>query len=464
MSTLVTVGMRVEHAKRATRRRVLAGSAGAAAWLAACGAPGAQDSGAAKPEIKAAQLRMYEWPGGPDGESAKTIAEAYQKHQPNVQVSVEQPQAGGEPHYEQLLTLFVGGSAPDVINTQSWRWHEFAAKNLLTPLDKLRARDKFDAPWPRAWARMYDPQTMFRGKLYARPYHWGSVNILYSRELFDKFGVPYPNAEWNFDQFVETARRLTRAEGDTQYFGFQSIRIYTRWFGWWRNEGQTEWDPLVEPKKANWAQTAVMERLQFLLHDTFHTLRISPLIPDQGQVNIEQGRTAMKVEGPWFLPRMWGRSAARQPGTAFDVVPLPKGKNGGRATAGVGHTHTLSAQTKHEEAAWDLMKFVAGDQAQEIVAQVTGRNCITPEQNQKIWVPQVQNLYNFKTADAFIKSMEFGSFHLAGELGEGTLFRDSGLNDAFTGMIAGEKKVGEVIPEANRRLQQLIDDFWKQKR
>lgn len=453
--------------RHATRRGIIVAGArggGAVALLAAC-APGGTAAPAGRPEITPAQLRMYEWSGQTDGDSARGIAEAYQQQQPKVQVSVEQPQAGGEPHYEQLLALFVAGGAPDVINTQSWRWHEFAAKNLLLPLDALRARDKFDVAWPKAWEKMYDPQTKFRGKLYARPYHWGSVNIVYSKELFDKFGVPYPNADWNFDQFVDTARKLTRKEGDTQYYGFQSVRIYTRWFGWWRNEGQAEWDPLVEPKKANWAQPAVMERLSFLMHDAFHTLRISPTIQEQGQaVTIEQGKAAMKVEGPWFLPTMWGRTAPRQPGTPFDVVPLPKGKSGARVTAGVGHTHTISAQTKHEEACWDLMKFVAGDQAQEIVARVTGRNLITPEQNQKIWAPLVQNLYNFKTADAFITSMEVGSFHLAGELGEGLLFRDSGLNDAISAMIAGEKKVGDVIPEANRRLQQIMDDFWKQKK
>ncbi|HEX2033034.1 MAG TPA: extracellular solute-binding protein [Chloroflexota bacterium] len=442
-----------------------AGAAGAAGatWLTACARGGAATPGST-PELKPAQLRMYEWSGGPDLESANSIAEVYQQQQPKVQVSVEQPQAGGEPHYEQLLALFVAGGAPDVINTQSWRWHEFAAKNLLLPLDALRARDKFDQAWPKAWEKMYEPQTRFQGKLYARPYHWGSVNVVYSKELFDKFGVPYPNPDWTFDQFVDTARRLTRQEGDTHYYGFQSVRIYTRWFGWWRNDGAVEWDPLIEPRKANWTHPTVMERLSFLMHDVFHTLRLSPTIQEQGlAITIEQGKAAMKVEGPWFLPTMWGKAAARQPGTLFDVVPLPRGKSGGRVTAGVGHTHTISAQTKHQEACWDLVKFVAGDQAQEIVSRITGRQPITPEQNQKIWAPTVQSTFNFSTADAFIKSMEFGSFHLAGELGEGLLFRDSGLNDAISAMIAGEKKVGDVIPEANRRLQQLMDDFWAKK-
>ena len=32
----------------------------------------------------------------------------------------------------------------------------------------------------------------------------------------------------------------------------------------------------------------------------------------------------MKVEGPWFLPRMWG-PGQREGGTAYDVQLLPRG-------------------------------------------------------------------------------------------------------------------------------------------
>ena len=146
------------------------------------------------------------------------------------------------------------------------------------------------------------------------------------------------------------------------------------------------------------------------------------------------------------------------------MAPLPKGKSGARVTAGVGHTHTISAQTTHEEASWDLVKFVAGDQAQEIVSRITGRQPITPEQNQKIWAPTVESTFNFKTADAFIKSMEFGRSTWPVSWAKGLLFRDSGLNDAITAMVNGEKKVGDVIPEANRRLQQMMETSGPRRR
>lgn len=454
-----------------SRRWLLAAGAGllGGTALGACrpgsapAAPGAEQ--AAPATLKPATLRVYEWgaPEGPDGEVALALAEAYRQRQPQITITVEH--AVGEDHYRKLETLFAAGDPPDLINTQSWRWLAYAAKGLLAPLDELRRRDRFDQAWPPQWAALYDPQTQFRGRLYARPYHMGGVSVVYSTTLFDRFGIPRPSPQWTFADFLDLARRLTRPEGDTQYFGFQSVRIYTRWFGWWRSEGQTEWDRLVEPTRAQWTLPTVLERLDFLMREAFHTLRVSPTPAEQGQgVTIERGRVAMKVEGPWFLPTMWGPRAAVQPGVPFEVVPLPRGQGGRRVTAGVGHTHTISAQTKHLEATWDYLKFIATDPAQELVARITGRQPITPQQNLTIWVPLVQRLYNFTTAAAFVQSLEVGQFHLAGELDEGVLFRDSGFNDAIEALIRGERRASEVIPEANRRMQQLLDDYWARQR
>jgi hypothetical protein len=38
--------------------------------------------------------------------------------------------------------------------------------------------------------------------------------------------------------------------------------------------------------------------------------------------------------------------------------------------------------------------------------------------------------------------------------------REAGLRDALNAMVGGEKKAGDVIPEVNRRIQQILDDYW----
>ncbi|WP_158606745.1 ABC transporter substrate-binding protein [Paenibacillus ginsengarvi] len=50
-----------------------------------------------------------------------------------------------------------------------------------------------------------------------------SVNIAtlhYNRDIFDKFGVPYPKDGMTWDETVDLAKRVTRMDGGVQYVGF----------------------------------------------------------------------------------------------------------------------------------------------------------------------------------------------------------------------------------------------------
>lgn len=58
------------------------------------------------------------------------------------------------------------------------------------------------------------------GKLYGLPGRVSSYTLYYNKDLFDKFGVPYLKDGMNWEEINDTARRLTRVDGGTQYYGF----------------------------------------------------------------------------------------------------------------------------------------------------------------------------------------------------------------------------------------------------
>ncbi|MBD2861398.1 ABC transporter substrate-binding protein [Paenibacillus oceani] len=58
------------------------------------------------------------------------------------------------------------------------------------------------------------------GKLYGIPVFTNNLIMYYNKTLFDKFGVPYPKDGITWSEMVDLSRKLTRTEGDTQYFGF----------------------------------------------------------------------------------------------------------------------------------------------------------------------------------------------------------------------------------------------------
>jgi multiple sugar transport system substrate-binding protein len=58
-----------------------------------------------------------------------------------------------------------------------------------------------------------------KGELYALPFSMNYGVMLYNKEIFDKFGVPYPKDEMTWNQTLELAKQVTRTENGTNYVG-----------------------------------------------------------------------------------------------------------------------------------------------------------------------------------------------------------------------------------------------------
>jgi multiple sugar transport system substrate-binding protein len=58
------------------------------------------------------------------------------------------------------------------------------------------------------------------GKVLGLPGRVSSYTLYYNKDLFDNFGVPYLNDKMTWEDIMETAKKLTRADGGVQYYGF----------------------------------------------------------------------------------------------------------------------------------------------------------------------------------------------------------------------------------------------------
>lgn len=61
------------------------------------------------------------------------------------------------------------------------------------------------------------------GKLYGLPEYSGTVKLMYNKDLFDKFGVPYPKDGLTWDEAYDLAKQMTRTDGGVQYRGLGII-------------------------------------------------------------------------------------------------------------------------------------------------------------------------------------------------------------------------------------------------
>jgi multiple sugar transport system substrate-binding protein len=58
------------------------------------------------------------------------------------------------------------------------------------------------------------------GGTYGMPVSTTSGALFHNKDLFDKFGVPYPKDGMTWDVLYELAKKMTRNEGGVQYKGF----------------------------------------------------------------------------------------------------------------------------------------------------------------------------------------------------------------------------------------------------
>ncbi|UUZ94091.1 extracellular solute-binding protein [Paenibacillus sp. P25] len=63
-------------------------------------------------------------------------------------------------------------------------------------------------------------RSMSGGGLYGLPVTADVMVTFYNKDLFDRFGIPYPKNGWTWDEAIDIAKRLTRTDGGMQYYGF----------------------------------------------------------------------------------------------------------------------------------------------------------------------------------------------------------------------------------------------------
>jgi len=443
-----------------SRRQFLAGAAAlaAAGVLPACAsAGGAGGAGDTSKSAAPASLPLTVWPDVPDLDVYTNIASDFQKERPNVTVTPEQYSGGGASYYEKVQTLFASGEAADVNYFQGWIWQPYAPQGLLLALDQFLAKDK---AVQRVVPPHYEAQSKLGGKTYMLTSDTGPMVIYYNKELFDRAGVPYPKDGWTADDLVDTARKLTRQDpSGQQTWGYQVNGGYLRNFPWIRLNGAREWDRIEDPKKSQWDNANVAKELQLQVGDLINRLRVAPprtgVPADQSQLQF--GFAAMKMEGPWFLPQMWGAKAVRQGGLQYDVAPMPKGTQ--QHAVHLQHGHTINAKTKSPDASWDLVKLIQSDQGQRRIA-AGGRMCNLAENNEKLWAPIATKDYNFKNVQAFLQTQKTGSINVVGGVSEAQITRDGGLGDALNNIMDGKATAKEALAVAHPKIQALLDDHW----
>jgi ABC-type glycerol-3-phosphate transport system substrate-binding protein len=130
--------------------------------------------------------------------------------------------------------------------------------DALLELEPDLARDDF---YPIAWnAFLHD------GALIGLPYQFRLPHIGYDTAVFDAAGLPYPEAGWTLEEFLETAVALTGGEGRQRQYGYVPYQgeMIDAWI-FLHAFGVDLIDSSVEPATANFDTPSIAEALRWYI-------------------------------------------------------------------------------------------------------------------------------------------------------------------------------------------------------
>lgn len=329
-----------------------------AVQMAGCG----QQMADGKP--KRVPVKVAFWGGPEEIEIITTTIRDWQKSHPDIEVKLEHIPFGS--YVSKVLTEIAGRAAPDIIAAEVNMFVSFADKDVFLDLNPHIAKDNI-FNLGDFFPEVVDWYTV-KGKVFAIPRDTAPIAcVYYNKKLLDEAGVPYPTDDWDWDDLLEKANKLTKLDKDGKVvqYGFYS----DMWYNFVLSNGGKVVDNVKHPTKCLLDTPASMEGLQFLV-DLSQKYKVSPTtntFRNQGLGVIQMfmmQRVAMFHSGIWESPLL-----RKVKDFDWDVAMFPKGPSGIRKLATGGTAYGILKSTKYPDEAWEVLKALSGDEGQIMLAE-----------------------------------------------------------------------------------------------
>lgn len=438
------------------------GAGSAAIFVAACAPAAAPGSGGA-PGQQAVTIQFLAWGDTSDLPAWDELKRTYESRNSGITVEVTPVSDPGNNFYTRLQTMIAGGTPPDVSSFQGWEWQVYADRGVLQPIDDFVARDGLEDLFPSDIASL-EISTSRNGQKYLAPLQIGTMLMFYAKAPFDEAGLPYPTDDWTFEEFLEIAEQLTDLSGSTRKYGLEANGSWFRDIGWIRGTGTQEFDSLVDPRTAQFNQPEIVDILQTVAYDVYHTRRIAPTSADlSGGANaFDTGSVAMKYEGPWWFPRM-NSPQLREDGAAipFDVVLMPRMADESRPHRGWAEGIVLPRTTTgNTEAAWGFISFMAGEEGNRRYSEITGRIPNSLDLIESFWIPTIEERFEVSNGQAFIEAIRSSEVDVISGVPRSRMWAEVVRPNGYDPMLNASATAAEVLPRVDEALQALLDDYW----
>jgi multiple sugar transport system substrate-binding protein len=358
---------------RITRRQFAAGSATAAAALAA---PTLIPSATAQDAVV---LRYTLWDTN-QLPAYQACADRFTEMNPNITVEIEQ--LGWDDYWTTLQTSLISGAAADVFTNHLARYPELASRGQLVDIQPFVEQDavdvdQYEGDLAELWTR--------EGARYGLPKDWDTVSVVYNREMLDAAGIDpgvFDEWTWNPDDggdFGQIIGQLTLDEngnnGLSDDFDPDAVVQYGLAMGLGDAYGQTSWSLFAASTgwtflEAPWTPPFHFGDERFINTIQWHAdqqLETRFAVPEEqiSSLNVEtvftSGTCALMFHGSWMINWIADNTTFE-----FGFGRLPVGPEG-RKSMFNGLADSIWSGSPYQEEAWEWVKFLGSEEAQQIV-------------------------------------------------------------------------------------------------
>jgi multiple sugar transport system substrate-binding protein len=350
--------------------------------------------------------------------------------------------------------LITSGDLPDIL---------LASTTGVLPLQKLDTIEDLN-PYIKKFGEdmnRFDPVLLEslksysdKGETVAMPYAMNFSALFYNKDIFEKFGVPYPKDGMTWDDTEALARRLTRSEGGVQYRGLNPAGVDLLGFGLSL--------PYVD-KKTNQAVLNT-DKWKMVLEKSVNLYSIPGYVVD-GKWLGGQGQGYFVKDRTWAMIGAWGdligsfESYQKQGNPLnWDMVTLPNFKEAlGYAREGDFHMLHLSKLGKHKNEAFKVLSLIASDEVQTIINK-SGRLTVLKK------TPEYQKTFGADYESIKGKNLNAVFGVKPNKLHPQTEFDGKGrglMNDAATDVVLKGIDINTALRNAQDNMEQYIQEQQK---
>lgn len=405
------------------------------------GTPPANSAGETKPAANSGPVDITVFTSGGETEDSfnQKYGDAIRKKFPNVNLKFIVRGKGTE-----IQDLIAAKTPLDIVYESIGQFHGYFQKyGLATDISDMIKTHNYDLT--KLEPTLVELQRkLANGGIYGLPVWIGASGLYYNKDIFDKFGIGYPKDGMTWTQVYELAKKLTRADGGVQYYGYMTSPSHQM------ATNQLSLDP-VDPKTetSNFNSDPWKKFMQSIVQ--FFTIPGYDL--DANGLSVAGQRALFEKD---FRAAMWTNYSGGTPpeNMNWDVVTVPTYEEARDSGPQVYPNYWyVTSISQHKDVAFDIIAYLTSEEFQIPFNRQGFPTSLKNPEIQKQFGQDLPKFQGKNVASMFPKThampMNYTPYHDIAQ---------SQFQAAFTDIVLGKKDMNTALRDAAEATDKAISE------